>query len=50
MLDNNINNFIKNIATKDLHSIIKSWSKFIKSERLLSNNTIKYIMDSDNNY
>ena len=41
MLDNNINNFIKNIATKELHSIIKSWSKFIKSERLLSNNTIK---------
>ena len=41
MLDNNINNFIKNITTKDLHSIIKSWSKFIKSERLLSNNTIK---------
>ena len=41
MLDNNINNFIKNIITKDLHSIIKSWSKFIKNERLLSNNTIK---------
>ena len=41
MLDNNINNFIKNISTKELHSIIKSLSKFIKSERLLSNNTIK---------